>query len=295
MSDARSPRKESVVAAAAVPVEPFDWASMELPDAWPDKATLRHPGTVLAVIRHILGKREKVRLPEGTPGADRIPRYVLQEFHGLPNGNYSNRFTHGYIKGFERSMLGELDRARAAMAARLRDCGAVLDLGCGGGKTGAAAQAQGVPEVWGVDPSPYLLKHAAVAWPDMRFLQGTLEDIPLPDERVDGVMVNFVFHEIPPPYLRRGLAEIARVLRPGGVLVLAEPSPQQAYRSAGSLIREYGWRGLYFRMLVRMVHEPFIDAWHRFDVPAQARAHGFVTEEVVEGMPIKRWILRRER
>jgi ubiquinone/menaquinone biosynthesis C-methylase UbiE len=293
MSDARRPHEEAVMAAGNVSVEPLDWASMELPDAWPDEATLRRPGTVLAIIRHIFGKREKVRLPVGTPGAERIPRYVLQEFHGLPNGNYSNRFTRGYLKGFERSMLGELDRARSAMAARLRDCRAVLDLGCGGGKTGAAAQACGVSEVWGVDPSPYLLKHAANAWPGMRFLQGTLEDIPLPDERVDGVMVNFVFHEIPPPYLRRGLAEIARVLRPGGVLVLAEPSPQQAYRSARSLFRQYGWRGLYFRALVRMMHEPFIDAWHRFDVPEEARAHGFVTEDVVEGMPIKRWILRR--
>lgn len=280
--------------AEAAPVEPFDWAGMELPDAWPDEATLRRPGTVFAVVRHVLGKRGKVRLPEGMPGADRIPRYVLQEFHGLPNGNYSRRFTHGYIKGFERSMLGELDRARTAMAARLRDCRAVLDLGCGGGKTGAAAQALGVPEVWGVDPSPYLLKHAAGAWPDIRFLQGTLEEIPLPDERVDGVMVNFVFHEIPPAYLRRGLAEIARVLRPGGVFVLAEPSPLQAYRSAGWLVRHYGWRGLYFRTLVRMVHEPFMEAWHRFDVPEEARAHGFVTEDVVEDMPIKRWVLRRK-
>jgi hypothetical protein len=77
------------------------------------------------------------------------------------------------------------------------------------------------------------------------------------------------------------------------VLVLAEPSPQQAYRSARSLFRQYGWRGLYFRALVRMMHEPFIDAWHRFDVPEEARAHGFVTEDVVEGMPIKRWVLRR--
>ncbi|MFW5969488.1 MAG: class I SAM-dependent methyltransferase [Halofilum sp. (in: g-proteobacteria)] len=293
MSDTRPSPEEPVTAPGAVPVEPYDWAHMELPDAWPDRATLRHPGTVLAVIRHILGKRGKVRLPEGTPGAERIPRYVLQEFHGLPNGNYSRRFTHGYLKGFERSMLGELDRARAAMARRLRDCGAVLDLGCGGGRTGAAARAHGVPEVWGVDPSPYLLQHAAIAWPDIRFLQGTLEEIPLPDQRVDGVMVNFVFHEIPPAYLRRGLAEIARVLRPGGVFVLAEPSPLQANRSTRWLVRRYGWRGLYFRTLVRMVHEPFIDAWHRFDVPEEAATHGFVTEEVVEGMPIKRWVLRR--
>ncbi len=76
--------------------------------------------------------------------------------------------------------------------------------------------------------------------------------------------------------------------------MLAEPSPQQAYRGACPLIREYGWRGLYFRALVQMMHEPCIDAWHRFDVPAEARAHGVVTEEVVEGMPIKRWILRRK-
>lgn len=46
------------MAAGNVSVEPLDWASMELPDAWPDEATLRRPGTVLAIVRHIFGKRE---------------------------------------------------------------------------------------------------------------------------------------------------------------------------------------------------------------------------------------------
>ena len=270
-----------------------DWANVELPDTWPDTATLRRPRTILEVVTHLFGKRTKVRLPEGVPGADLIPRYVLQEFHGLPNGNYSNRLTHGYIKGFEHSMLGELDRARTAMAERLADCRAVLDLGCGGGRTGGIILARGVPEVWGVDPSPYLLRHAARAYPGMRFAQGTLERIPLPDDSVDGVAVNFVFHEVPPHYLRKGLAEIARVLRPGGVLTIAEPSPLQAYRGWRWLARHYGWRGLYFKVLVRLVHEPFMDAWHRFDVPGEAAGFGFDLDEVVEGMPIKRWALRR--
>lgn len=293
MSELTATREQAGRGAAPVGAEPVDWANAELPDAWPDRASLRRPKTILDIVLHILGKREKVRLPEGVPGAERIPRYVLQEFHGLPNGNYSNRLTHGYLKGFEHAMLGELDRSRTAMAARLQACRAVLDLGCGGAKTGGAVQTRGVPEVWGVDPSPYLLRHAARAWPDMHFAQGTVEDIPLPTGHFDGVAVNFVFHEIPPHYLRKGLAEIARVLRPGGVFVLSEPSPLQARRGTGWLVRHYGWRGLYFRTLVRMVHEPFMDAWHRFDVCEEARAYGFETEDVVEGMPIKRWILRK--
>lgn len=293
MSEVRTYSDSASTVGTSPTADGFDWANIELPDAWPDRASLRRPRTILDIVTHLLGKRGKVRLPEGLPGAERIPRYVLQEFHGLPNGNYSNRLTHGYLKGFERSMLGELDRSRAAMAERLCACDAVLDLGCGGGRTGAAVHAAGVPEVWGVDPSPYLLRHAARAYPDLRFAQGTLEAIPLPKARVDGVAVNFVFHEIPPHYLRRGLAEIARVLRPGGVLVLSEPSPLQARRRAFWLLRQYGWRGLYFRILVHLVHEPFMDAWHRFDVPGEARAFGFELEEVTEGMPIKRWILRK--
>ena len=270
-----------------------DWADVELPDAWPDAATWRRPATLFEIVRHVFGKRTRVRLPEGLPGAERIPRYVLQEFHGLPNGNYSNRLTHGYITGFEYSMLGELDRSRAAIAERMSGFESVLDLGCGGGKTGARIRARGVPDVHGVDPSPYLLKHAATDHPALELAQGTLESIPYPDARFDGVAVNFVFHEVPPAYLRRGLAEIARVLRPGGVLALSEPSPLQARRSMGWLVRRYGWRGFYFRTLVGLVHEPFMDAWHRFDVPAEAAAFGLETESVVEGMPIKRWFLRR--
>ena len=289
MESATTSRHDRIEPASAAP----DWAAAELPDAWPDRATWRRPGTLLEIARHVLGKRTRVRLPEGVPGRERIPRYVLQEFHGLPNGNYSNRLTHGYITGFEYSMLGELDRSRAVIVDRMSGFESVLDLGCGGGKTGARLHAGGVPDVHGVDPSPYLLKHAATDHPSLRLAQGTLESIPYPDDRFDGVAVNFVFHEVPPHYLRRGLAEIARVLRPGGVLAVSEPSPLQARRSMRWLVRHYGWRGCYFRTLMRLVHEPFMDAWHRFDLAGEAAALGLETESVAEGMPIKRWFLRR--
>ncbi len=59
------------------------WSDQELPDAWPDGLSLRHVLELGRVaVRVLRGPHGQVTLPESLPGADRIPRYALQEYRG---------------------------------------------------------------------------------------------------------------------------------------------------------------------------------------------------------------------
>jgi ubiquinone/menaquinone biosynthesis C-methylase UbiE len=257
------------------PVPPR-WAEIALPDAWTDREAQFGARGAWRLIRHALGRRRsRVELPADLPLSAEIPRYVLQEFHNLPNGNYSNRLTRGYAKGFDVAMLGRMRPARERMARALAGCASALDVGCGGGASTAALAELGIPEVWGIDPSPYLLRCAAARVPGGRFVQGIAEETGFANERFDGVACCFVFHELPPRAADRALAEIARILRPGGRLAIVEPAAEQYHIGSWRLIARYGPLGAYFRILARAVHEPFAAEWHRRDARAWLAAGGF--------------------
>lgn len=103
-------------------------------------------------------------------------------------------------------------RARAPWAGRT-----LLDLGCGSGYwLGRYAGEAG--EVIGVEPDPRLLPLAAARDPRARVLRGSAEHIPLGDRSVDVVHARFAYFF--PPGCDAGLAEVMRVLRPGGTLVV---------------------------------------------------------------------------
>src|ERR1051325_3311282 len=115
-------------------VPAVDWANAPLPDAWPDRMRLQrgaHPLRIALSMRH--GRAGRVVLPEGLPGATVLPKYLLQEFHNLPNGNYSKSVTRGYARAFDLLMLGTLQAARAEIAERLRGAQRALDIGSGAG------------------------------------------------------------------------------------------------------------------------------------------------------------------
>lgn len=272
-----------------------DWHTIQLPETWPDRLDYSKPSSWWQLFGHAMGfKRAPVRLPEDMPGRDIIPRYVLQEFHNLPNGNYSHHITRGYISSFNRIMLGHIGLGHQRIANALSQCRSVLDVGCGGGGLAGAVKKAGVADVWGLDPSPYLLRHAATAWPGVHFVQGIAENTGFVDARFDGLGACFLLHEIPGKHLRQSLREFHRILKPGGLLAICEPSPLQLQLPLVSMIRRWGWQGAYFYFFARKVFDPFVDHWHKQEVSALLNHHGFDVLEDDIGMPM-RHILARKR
>jgi ubiquinone/menaquinone biosynthesis C-methylase UbiE len=125
----------------------------------------------------------------------------------------------GYGRGYKRRMLDELAP---------RPGQTVLDLGCGPG-TDLAALAEAVTatgRVIGVDHDPAMAdvarqRHAAAGHPGVEILVGDLHELPLPDRSADRARTDRVVQHLADP--ARALAEIRRVLRPGGRLVMGEP------------------------------------------------------------------------
>lgn len=105
-----------------------------------------------------------------------------------------------------------------------RASGRVLEVGIGPGHNLAYYDPSRVEHVTGIDPSEPLLRRArersgAVNFPvELVALGG--EEIPLPDASVDTVLVTFTLCTI--PGVEQSLAQMRRVLRPGGKLVFCE-------------------------------------------------------------------------
>jgi SAM-dependent methyltransferase len=108
--------------------------------------------------------------------------------------------------------------ARMAQAAPW-DGRTLLDLGCGSGYwlPGYAAQAE---RVIGVEPDERLVSLARARDRRVEVLRGSAEHIPVDDASVDVVHARFAYFF--PPGCDAGLAEVVRVLKPGGALVVID-------------------------------------------------------------------------
>ncbi|HEY0641176.1 MAG TPA: class I SAM-dependent methyltransferase [Pseudonocardiaceae bacterium] len=97
--------------------------------------------------------------------------------------------------------------------------GVALDAACGTGRYAAHLTARG-HQVVGVDSSPEMLGRARTRVPRAAFLPGDVHRLPLPDDAADLAVCGLALTHVPD--LRPVLAEFARVLRPGGHLVIAD-------------------------------------------------------------------------
>jgi ubiquinone/menaquinone biosynthesis C-methylase UbiE len=97
--------------------------------------------------------------------------------------------------------------------------GVALDAACGTGRHSAHLASLG-HTVIGVDSSPAMLERASAKVPDGQFHEADLHDLPLPDDHADLVVCALALVHVPD--LEPVLAELVRVLRPGGNLVLSD-------------------------------------------------------------------------
>jgi ubiquinone/menaquinone biosynthesis C-methylase UbiE len=112
----------------------------------------------------------------------------------------------------------------------------LLDLGCGPGAAARDASRRGA-RVTGVDPAPVMLDVARrlSRGRDVRYLEGAAEAIPLPDRAVTVVWALATVHHW--PHVEDGLAEVARVLAPGGRFLAAE----RRTRAGATGLASHGW------------------------------------------------------
>ena len=103
----------------------------------------------------------------------------------------------------------------------------VLDVGCGTGTLACmAASRQPAVEMHGLDGDPEILararRKAAEQGAAIAFTQGMSFELPFPDRHVDCVLSSLFFHHLTADAKRRTLAEVLRVLKPGGSLHVAD-------------------------------------------------------------------------
>ncbi len=93
----------------------------------------------------------------------------------------------------------------------------VLDVGCGpGALTSELVRRVGVGRVSAVDPSGPFVEAIRERLPDVTVARASAEHLPFPDQSFDAVIAQLVVHFMTDPVA--GLAEMARVARPGGTV-----------------------------------------------------------------------------
>lgn len=104
----------------------------------------------------------------------------------------------------------------------------VLDVGCGTGTLALVAQERvgETGHVVGIDPSRQMIARARRKMKRARlsldFQLGVIEALAFPDQSFDVVLCTLMIHHVPDDLKRQGLAEIARVLKPGGRLMIVD-------------------------------------------------------------------------
>ena len=138
--------------------------------------------------------------------------HELQASYDEVAEEYAGRiFTELEQKPLDRALL---DR----FAKQVR--GTVCDVGCGPGQVASYLHERGV-EVLGIDASAGMVEQARRLNPGLTFRQGTMSVLEVADEMWGGIVAFYSIIHIPRQEVVAVLCEWRRVLRPGGLLLLA--------------------------------------------------------------------------
>jgi ArsR family transcriptional regulator len=209
------------------------------------------------------------------PSARRLWLLVREQVGPTPAAVQDQRRLQAALAGrrtksqeFFSSSAGQWDRVRdelfgerfhlAAFAALASSTWTVGDLGCGTGQV-SAALAPFVERVIAVDASAAMLQAAKKrlhGFDNIELRRGDLEALPVDDARLDAATLMLVLHHVPEP--EKAIAEVARVLKPGGRLLLVDMQPhdRDSYRQQMGHV----WLGFSDDHIRRILSESGFDA-----------------------------------
>ncbi|HEX6938690.1 MAG TPA: metalloregulator ArsR/SmtB family transcription factor [Longimicrobiales bacterium] len=230
------------------------------------------------------------RLADGLePSSQRLWHLVREQVAALPAAEQDAQRVQGVLaqrrtksQEFFSTAAGEWDRLKSELFGdrvdllgllALLDGGWVVgDLGCGTGRV-AEVLAPFVGRVLAVDESPAMLAAARrrlEGIPGVEVRSGRLEALPIDDGRLDVALLFLVLHHVEDP--GRALAEVARVLRPGGRVVVVDmlPHDREEYRQEMGHV----WLGFSEEQVAGWAAAVGFEALRWRPLPADPRAKG---------------------
>src|SRR5436190_8040760 len=154
-------------------------------------------------------------------------------------------------------------------AASVRDVGPACDMGCGPGHVARYLHGHGI-QVCGIDLSPAMVERARRLTPGIEFRQGDMMALDALDGAWAGIAAFYSIIHVHRGDITQALGELRRVLRPGGILLLA-------FHIGDDTIHLNEWWG----------HKVSVDFFffRPDEVAGCLRATGFEIEEIIEREP----------
>jgi ubiquinone/menaquinone biosynthesis C-methylase UbiE len=229
------------------------------------------------------------------PTATEVPDYYAQDFHFQTGGYLTEGSARLYDVQVETLFMGSAGPMRRAalvpiaryMAGRDQRRVTLLDVACGTGRFLRQVRlTYPAMQLKGLDLSAPYLEEARRQLEGLRgteLIAAAAESMPLASESVDIVTSTFLFHELPPEVRRLVAAEMARVLKPGGLMVFLD-SLQLGDRP--------GWDGL-IEAFPERFHEPYYRHYAIDDLDALFTAAG-LEPELTETPFLSKLMVRRK-
>jgi ubiquinone/menaquinone biosynthesis C-methylase UbiE len=224
----------------------------------------------LADAPRVVARQKRSAHDEVRERANGLPRYYQQNFHFQTDGYLSDHSARLYDFQVESLFAGTADamrrRAYVPIAKYLDATNAkrpiLLDIGAGtGGFLSFVKSLRPELEAVALDLSePYLAraKRELARHKNVTFIAAPAEAMPLPNANVDVAVSIFLYHELPPNVREAVAKETARILKPGGIFVLAETVQYGDVPEFDGLIDVFP----------SLMHEPYYSSYAKTDLDA---------------------------